>query len=87
MDTPDTSIVIFVGLCNLLFYAINTNIVSLFANLSFLFLAIFNLNCINLLRQFELMNTFVLSQKLKIRGQQCLENQIKITVKILFISI
>jgi hypothetical protein len=65
MDTLDTSIVIFVGLCNLLFYAINTDIVSLFANLSFLFLAIFNLNCINLLQQFELMNIVYFESKVK----------------------
>ena len=49
----DFNIVIFVGICNLPFYAINTDTVSLFADLSLLFLAKLNLYCIDVLRQFE----------------------------------
>jgi hypothetical protein len=43
MDIPNFNIFIFVGICNLPFYAISMNGVSLFPNLSFLFLAIMNL--------------------------------------------
>jgi len=45
------NIVIFVSICTLSFYAINMNVVSLFTNSSFLFLA--NLYCIDVLYQFE----------------------------------
>jgi len=45
------NVVISVGFCTLPFYAINLNVVSLFADSSFLFLA--NLHCIDLLYQFE----------------------------------
>ncbi len=38
----------FVGICTLSFYAININVVSLFAKSSYLFLAILNLYCISL---------------------------------------
>jgi len=47
----DFNIVIFVGLCTLPFYAINMDVVSLFTDLSFLFLA--NLYCIDVPYQFE----------------------------------
>jgi hypothetical protein len=43
------NIVIFVCICNLSFYAININVVSVFACSSFLFLAIINLYCIDVL--------------------------------------
>ncbi|AES80273.1 transmembrane protein, putative [Medicago truncatula] len=45
------NIVIFVGLCTLPFYAINMDVVSLFTDSSFLFLA--NLYYIDVLYQFE----------------------------------
>jgi Na+/H+ antiporter NhaD/arsenite permease-like protein len=45
------NIVICVGFCTLPFYAINIDVVSLFADSSFLFLA--NLHCIDVLYQFE----------------------------------
>jgi len=44
----ELNIIIFVGISTLLFYAINMDVVSLFANSSFLFLA--NLYCIDVLR-------------------------------------
>ena len=47
----DLNIVICVGICTLLFYAVNMDVVSLFADSSFLFLA--NLHCIDVLYQFE----------------------------------
>ncbi|AES88869.1 transmembrane protein, putative [Medicago truncatula] len=50
----DFNIVIFVGLCTLPFDAINIDVVSLFTDSSFLFLA--NLYCINVLYQFERMS-------------------------------
>jgi len=49
----DMNIVIFVGIGTLLFYAINTDVVSLFADSSFLFLANLDLYCIDVLYQFE----------------------------------
>jgi hypothetical protein len=56
------NIVIFVGLCNFPFYAINTDTASLFADLSLLFLTIMNLYCIDVLQQYEWIS-FVLSKK------------------------
>ncbi|KEH32943.1 transmembrane protein, putative [Medicago truncatula] len=47
----DLNIVICVGICTLLFYAINMDVVSLFTDSSFLFLA--NLHYIDVLFQFE----------------------------------
>jgi len=47
----DINIVIFVGVCTLLFYVVNMDVVSLFANSSLLFLA--NLYCIDVFYQFE----------------------------------
>jgi len=49
----DLNIVIFVGIDTLLFYAINMDVVSLFTDSSFLFLANLNLYCIDVLCQFE----------------------------------
>ncbi|RHN59280.1 hypothetical protein MtrunA17_Chr4g0011531 [Medicago truncatula] len=46
-------LVIFISIGTLLFYAINMDIVSLFTNSSFLFLANLDLYCINVLYQFE----------------------------------
>jgi hypothetical protein len=43
----------FVALCKFLFYAIDMDTVSLFADLSFLFLTIMNLYCIDPLYPFE----------------------------------
>ena len=45
MYSEDLNIVICVGICTLSFYAINMDVVSLFADSSFLFLA--NLHCID----------------------------------------
>ena len=59
------NIVIFVGICNLPFYAINMDTVSLFANLSFLFLAIMNLYYIDVLFLFEWMNIVYFVKKKK----------------------
>ncbi|AES98356.1 transmembrane protein, putative [Medicago truncatula] len=47
----DMNIVISVGVCTLSFFAINMDVVSLFAGSSFLFSA--NLHCIDVLYQFE----------------------------------
>jgi len=49
----DFNIVIFVSIRTLPFYAINMDIVSLFTDSSFLFLANLDLYCINVLYQFE----------------------------------
>jgi len=46
-------LVIFVGICTLLFYAINMDDVSLFTDSSFLFLVNLDLYCIDVLHQFE----------------------------------
>ena len=46
-------LVIFVGMGTLLFYAINIDVVSLFTDSSFLFLANLDLYCIDVLYQFE----------------------------------
>jgi hypothetical protein len=54
------NIVKYVDLCNFSFYAINTDVVSLFADLSILFLAILTLYNINVLSQFESMNVVYL---------------------------
>jgi hypothetical protein len=61
----DFNIVIFVGICNLPFYAINMDTVSLFADLSFLFLAIMNLYYIDVLFLFEWMNIVYFVKKKK----------------------
>jgi len=53
MYSGDFNIVIFVGIDTLPFYAINIDDVSLFADSSFLFLAIPDLYCINVSYQFE----------------------------------
>jgi len=45
--------IIFVGICIMLFYAINMDVVSLFADSSFLFLVALNLYCIDAPYQFE----------------------------------
>ena len=50
-----------VNFCTLPFYAINIDVVSLFANSSFLFLA--NLHCINVPYQFERMNIIYFCKK------------------------
>jgi len=57
----DLNIVICVGICTLPFYAINMNVVSLFTDSSFLFLA--NLHYIDVLYQFEWMNIIYFCQK------------------------
>ena len=57
------NIVIFVGICNLPFYAINMDTVSLFADLSFLFLAIMSLYCIDVLYLFECTNIIFCQKK------------------------
>ncbi|AES87136.1 transmembrane protein, putative [Medicago truncatula] len=49
----DINIVIFIGIGTLPFYAINMDVVSLFTDSSFLFLANLNLYCIDVLYQFE----------------------------------
>jgi hypothetical protein len=59
------NIVIFVGICNLPFYAINMDAVSLFADSSFLFLAIMNLYYIDVLFLFEWMNIICFVKKKK----------------------
>src|SRR3954471_19877211 len=62
LNTVNT--LIFVGICNLPFYAINMDAMNLFADSSFLFLAILNLYCNDVLYRFELMNIiYFLSQK------------------------
>jgi len=55
------NIVICVGICTLPFYAINMDVVSLFTNSSFLFLA--NLHYIDALYQFEWMNIIYFVKK------------------------
>ena len=52
-DLNTVMLVIFVGIGTLPFYAINMDVVSLFTNSSFLFLANLNLYCIDVLYQFE----------------------------------
>jgi len=54
-------LLIFVGICTLPFYAINMDVVSLFTDSSFLFLA--NLYCIDVLHQFEWMNIVYFCKK------------------------
>jgi len=56
-------LVIFVGIGTLPFYAINMDIVSLFTDSSFSFLANLDLYCINGLYQFEWMNIIYFGQK------------------------
>jgi len=56
-------LVIFVGICTLPFYAINMDVVSLFTDSSFLFLANLNLYCINILDKFEWMNIIYFCKK------------------------
>jgi len=56
-------LVIFVGICTLPFYAINMDVLSLFTDLSFLFLANLDLYCINVLHQFKWMNIVYFCQK------------------------
>jgi len=58
-------LVIFVGIDTLTFYAINMDVVSLFTESSFLFLANLDLYCIDVLYQFELMNIFYFCKKKK----------------------
>ena len=48
-DLNIVTLVIFVGIGTLPFYAINMDVVSLFAESSFLFLATLDLNCIDVL--------------------------------------
>ena len=57
------NIVKYVGLCNVPFYAINTDAVSLFADSSFLFLAILNLYCIDVLLSIWMNEYLLFSQK------------------------
>jgi len=52
-DLDIVILVIFVGICTLLFYAINMDVVSLFTDSSFLFLANLDLYCIDVFYQFE----------------------------------
>jgi len=59
----DFNIVIFIGIFTLPFYAINMDVVSLFTDSSFLFLANLNLYCINVLHQFEWVNIVYFCQK------------------------
>jgi len=49
----DFNIVIFVGIGTLPFYAVNMDVVSLFTDSSFLFLANLDLYCIDVLYQFK----------------------------------
>jgi len=49
----DLNIVIFLGIVTLSFYVINMDVVSLFADSSFLFLVTLDLYCIDVLYQFE----------------------------------
>ena len=58
-------LVIFVGIGTLPFYAINMDVVSLFTDLSFLFLANSDLYCIDVLHQFEWMNIVYFCQKIR----------------------
>jgi len=58
-------LVIFVGICTLPFYAINMDVVSLFTDSSFLFLANLDLYYIDVLYQFELMNIVYFCPKKK----------------------
>jgi len=72
----DLNIVISVGFCTLSFYAINMDVVSLFADSSFLFLA--NSHYIDVLYQFEWMNIIYFCQKKKkvhvFHNSNCFEN-------------
>ena len=61
----DFNIVIFKDIDTLSFYAINMDIVILFAKSPFLFLANLNLYCINILYQFEWINIFYFKNKIK----------------------
>jgi len=56
-------LVIFVDIGTLTFYAINMDVVSLFTDSSFLFLANLNLHCIDVLYQFEWINVVYFCQK------------------------
>ena len=58
-------LIIFVGIDTLPFYAINMDVVSLFTNSSFLFLANLDLYCIDVLYQVEWMNIVYFCQKKK----------------------
>ena len=60
-------LVIFVGIDTFPFYAINMDVVSLFTDSSFLFLAILNLYCIDVLYQFEWMNIVYFCQKMNMQ--------------------
>jgi len=57
----DLNILIYVDFCTLPFYATNMDVVSLFADSSFLVLA--NLHCIDVLYQFEWMNIIYFCKK------------------------
>jgi hypothetical protein len=59
-------LVLFVGICILPFYAINMDVVSLFIDSSFLFLANLDLYCIDVLYQFEWMEYLLFLSKKKI---------------------
>jgi len=52
-DLNIVMLVIFIGIGTLPFYAINMDVVSLYTNSSFLFLANLDLYCIDVLYQFE----------------------------------
>jgi len=69
----DLNIVICVGICTLPFYAINMDVVSLFTDSSFLFLA--NLHYTDILYQFEWMNIiyFIMKKECSfaIKSQPC----------------
>jgi len=56
-------LVIFVGICTLPFYAINMDVVCLFTDSFFLFLANLNLYCIDVIYQFEWMNIVYFCKK------------------------
>ena len=61
--SEDFNIVIFVGICTLLFYAINMDVVSLFTDSSFLNLNL-NLYYIDVLHQFERISFIFVKKKL-----------------------
>jgi len=62
--SEDFNIVIFVGICTLLFYAINMDVVSLFTDSSFLFLTNLDLYYIDVLHQFERISFIFVKKKL-----------------------
>jgi hypothetical protein len=72
----DLNIVIFVGLGTMSFYAININVVILFAYSFFLFLATLNLYCIDVISRFEWMNIVYFLKKKRMSVRMSVEKSV-----------